>query len=982
MKKQQLLEYINLFREKSENNKLIIFVGAGVSCNVEGMPSWYSLIQKMAQAINYNKCSICRHKEKCSENCLLFEDYSTDEFLKIPQYVYNKNKKIYNRILKENISDAAIDAPLSSAIFDINPVHIITTNYDKLIESSSSEFCKQYQVIISDKDLLLSEKNKYIIKMHGDVSLQDTIVLKEQDYLNYSQNHVLIELFLKSLLTDHTILFLGYSLNDYNIKLIISWLNYMRTQNKALTKKQKVGYIVLDEEKINRTQLSYFAGNNIGVINIRKMPLLSDIPETLFDIRGKRLYSFLKTISNPSLEGLLSSNASIKMAVDFMYQYAYVDYITLLKQLYIKQYHKTDTMLRLYNENEYNLLEQFMNCETVKASHLKQLFTNCGIKTLSYTHSHNNKEYLIDMSLKDRLFSDELFLLYLHNQYVELGSRLNNKECNLMEKYFYQSIIYGYSEDMMNYNNIDSTKLSLDYQVAFLHNTTILQAVQTHSFDSRKVRNFIENMALAKEKAMFSTYIDIYNGNSKKILDMKISLDKLKSNITANTVNLCGTSYSEIYKMQNNIISQYYFYFLNHLFFKGFNDLNKFFRPYIEAILCANTDQSEKSIEFFGGIFSSSKYPISCIDFDIITKFISSKDLWDMINTYNVKRVKTSEENILFLCKCFNNLCYSIIEGKTYGFHLSSITTLLNLAQMLKLVDLTDECKETIQVSFTDLMSNQDFTKIFLSVSHNDFRISVKVIADLCKQLTFSFNIDIIKNLISSSSFYDFIVNIDFHCMRNIIMSFAKIDLIEDKQYQIKDVIESVSEFHKKIILLRLLYKSIINEDLKSKYITFLSDNFLQLDTYALYDFIFDDWIKPSPTQIDSFLSRIIDTNNKMVKGVYQEPDLVETELECAYILYIEGIIPDISVLYDLADERPHLQFLLNPNEFDYTQVDFSNYMWENFARHDKYMKLFIEHKESIIPSIKEHLKSDIASETEKKIFYGFLLNGDELWNY
>ena len=51
-----------------------------------------------------------------------------------------------------------------------------------------------------------------------------SVVLKEQDYLDYSQKHVLIELFIKSLLTDHIVLFLGYSLNDYNIKLILSWL--------------------------------------------------------------------------------------------------------------------------------------------------------------------------------------------------------------------------------------------------------------------------------------------------------------------------------------------------------------------------------------------------------------------------------------------------------------------------------------------------------------------------------------------------------------------------------------------------------------------------------------------------------------------------------------------------------------------------------------------------------------------------------------
>ena len=38
-------------------------------------------------------------------------------------------------------------------------------NYDKLIENSQNIQRDNYDVIISDKDLLKSEKNKYIIKM-------------------------------------------------------------------------------------------------------------------------------------------------------------------------------------------------------------------------------------------------------------------------------------------------------------------------------------------------------------------------------------------------------------------------------------------------------------------------------------------------------------------------------------------------------------------------------------------------------------------------------------------------------------------------------------------------------------------------------------------------------------------------------------------------------------------------------------------------
>ena len=54
--------------------------------------------------------------------------------------------------------------------------------------------------------------------------------------------------------------------------------------------------------------------------------------------------------------------------------------------------------------------------------------------------------------------------------------------------------------------------------------------------------------------------------------------------------------------------------------------------------------------------------------------------------------------------------------------------------------------------------------------------------------------------------------------------------------------------------------------------------------------------------------------------------------------------------------------------------------MWVNFARHEKYMKCFITHKDSIIPQIKERIEKNDASEAEKRILYGFLLDRDEVW--
>ena len=113
---------------------------------------------------------------------------------------------------------------------------------------------------------------------------------------------------------------------------------------------------------------------------------------------------------------------------------------------------------------------------------------------------------------------------------------------------------------------------------------------------------------------------------------------------------------------------------------------------------------------------------------------------------------------------------------------------------------------------------------------------------------------------------------------------------------------------------------------------------------------------------------------------MHSYPDPVKTKLECVYLLHINDMIADISALKELSEERPHLQFLLDRESFDYSQVDFSNYMWENFARHEKYMASFVAHKDVIIPRIQKRIEAGEASEAEKRVLYGFLLSSDEVW--
>lgn len=558
----ELLNYISMFREKAEQGKLVIFVGAGVSCNVDGMPSWNTLIQNMAKAIDYSRCDTCRHRlESCENTCLLKDDFSTDELLKVPQHVFNKDQELYYRILNESIPAVTADAPLSSAIFDINPAHIITTNYDQLLESSKNIFCEQYQVIVYDKDLLNADKGKYIIKMHGDLSDASSIVLKEQDYLDYSQKHVLIELFIKSLLTDHIVLFLGYSLNDYNIKLILSWLNYMRSQNGSFDVDRRVGYLILDQEIVDDTQLSYFSSNNIEVININSMPLIQEIPADLSNEIGKRLYSFLRVIANPALEENLST---IENAVKFMSRFSFVSYEQILKLLYVKRYGVTDRKLRLFSENDYARLIAFMESGDEGATDLRQLFLNAGIVSIQCIHEHKVMRFRIGELSDNTLLKSEIFNLYILNKYDEIKALLNSEYVDLEanEMLFYKSIVDGFSEILKFHEEIDCSGFPIDQKVAYLHNSAVLEAIQTYfgGFDSAKVKQFVQNIAASKEREVFSGYLDIYSGNTKKRLSMYEALEKLKKDVgDRNTIHFGGTSCARLYEIKRLAITQYFF---------------------------------------------------------------------------------------------------------------------------------------------------------------------------------------------------------------------------------------------------------------------------------------------------------------------------------------------------------------------------------------------------------------------------------------
>ena len=151
-------------------------------------------------------CGECGEQiEMCSingYNCKLKYDFSAEDFLRIPQHFYEsfgdteEEKKTYYDFLKEKFcSDEYETNIIDEIIVKLQPEHIITTNYDHLLENVNDPRVSKYAIITKDNDILSKKGRNYIIKMHGDIDDIQNIVLKEDDYLNYSQNHIIIETF-------------------------------------------------------------------------------------------------------------------------------------------------------------------------------------------------------------------------------------------------------------------------------------------------------------------------------------------------------------------------------------------------------------------------------------------------------------------------------------------------------------------------------------------------------------------------------------------------------------------------------------------------------------------------------------------------------------------------------------------------------------------------------------------------------------------
>lgn len=995
-----IISQIEKIREINKQHKLVIFVGAGVSKN-SGVCSWWELVKEIAQKIGYNDtCEKCQMKHLlCSEcgeelelcsynnyNCYYRYNFSTNDFLKIPQYFYDiYGEEVYNNFLKEKFCRTFTPNEINNLIIDLNPEHIITTNYDHLLEDVKHPNRSKYKIIKNDKDILGEYGIHYIIKMHGDINEIEKVVLKEDDYLKYSQNHMLIETYIKSLLIDKTFLFIGYSLNDNNLSLIMSYIDYFAKENKI---KRSVHYLTTNEISNKDREITYWRNKGIELVDLSQINntmKMNTKCDKLEKEQGKQLYSFLKYIKNDKLPYSNDKTTNLKKCLletaSSLNMFNYINYTTLLKMCNLSHpVQNINGSIYFYNEYEYKLFETIFKQYDEDSNRIKHCFVKAGIHAIQCkdkNYNFINYEIKNDFSNTD----DKLFELSLQNNYLEITKELESRSDNF-EKAYYYLLIYRTSYDKCqeimtlienDINSLNYNELSAEdkYKIAiFEYNTISLRLLnfqQNNHEEWDKLTELLDN-ASAQNKA-FDYIKELCGDNGKIINTLNNKLVKHEEYyMQKSTISkLGGTIYGDLFDLQCIVYDYYFFYKKNYLMLDWFDNVEKICEPYVKAILCTYyPDEYQYSDRLPLGRTQVEPYPLTLMDIDIFVKHTKLNKLKRWVSNYKVSSINMDDE--IDIAELFENFCISM--RNFWNIYLMEQLEVFSL--LISLVKLTPEQKHRILNAFIKLvtpdkdisirMLSNSLTAIWLFVNkHYDKSeeyveiLKLLIDKDLIKDFRNEKNVyeNLIKKLSchANNEIYDICSNIIFCTEDNSKKSeytFLYFDILKKFDY----------DYWHELIINSIKYNS-------------------QTSIYDVYEYIQNGTIEFDNTVREYFSNKIKSFDVNKVNGVYTYPNHEIEAIKLLIILLLTNRIPDlddIKFLEQYVNDSDYLHFLFHPDSFDYSKIKTADYMWCNLINNDKYRPLIIEHKSDFWTKDDEkRIELGFGSGFENRVAYKYL---------
>lgn len=199
-----------------QQTAMLAFIGAGASIPA-GYPDWGTLIDRMRQAL---PTEVARGMAWVSRE---------DDMLMRAEHYRSLLGEDYGAFVRDQFRDeVGACRPLHADLVRLPVAHVLTTNYDTLLERAHAEVHPGEFALptdwrnASDVEAFLraarrrGERRRYV-HLHGVYNSPEDIVLTESDYQERYHRTTASEALLAALFTAHAFLFIGFSFSDLDV---------------------------------------------------------------------------------------------------------------------------------------------------------------------------------------------------------------------------------------------------------------------------------------------------------------------------------------------------------------------------------------------------------------------------------------------------------------------------------------------------------------------------------------------------------------------------------------------------------------------------------------------------------------------------------------------------------------------------------------------------------------------------------------------
>lgn len=646
--KLQVRHYIKNIQKASDENHLSLFAGAGVSLN-SNLPSYKVLIEYIQKQL------------KTKEN-----DYRI-----LAEMFYNQyGENYYYQTLKQLIPSDCNPNDLHTMIVQLNLKNLITTNWDNLFEKAIVNAGRYYDIISSDEDIARNRGFAKFIKMHGSLD-RENIIFTDSDYLAYSDKFPLIENYIKSVFSTDIVVIMGYSLNDGNVKQIISWVNSKTTNIKPI-------YFIKKDKSFDFKEFEFYKKKNIYIIYwdngldsfLRKIGNEVDIDKlSIRDICER--FEKLKQITDRYQYKYITPTSFVEMVVNLFGLWGGYNDIIYTAHIGIEIHNKK--LIKIYNKlilKNKSMIDSYFShfANIVNAS----IFIGSNEKVAEKSMNTAIDTYFVDFDYKN-----------LENRIKSIINSVRQDDENELKKAF---LFYQNRQFIESYHILKQLSNSAfkhkNYIVWFICEFNKIHFVFDNPFDDdyKKRKKEIETYFKEIRKINLQDLLLRLPKTDRETLKPLVDIESLLDKSLIKVIELCNKIQKDysIYKgggfsLNNNVNQVLYIFSQIQLLVARYQltlEYNRiiidFYTKALESLLISfgiAQIREEKNQKTQTQII---EIPFNTNIYSHIIRFYDYKELAHILNTYFNERVLFTFQDYEFITNLLYNICDKFDKQQSY----------------------------------------------------------------------------------------------------------------------------------------------------------------------------------------------------------------------------------------------------------------------------------------------------------------------------